>query len=398
MSLVAKAKVNQPKSSLQNYFITVHGEPKFGKTTFAVDLVEVAMGERGDAIILASEQGHNLLAGVRVFPVIDFKETSDEVKELAVKDNPDANPPVGFIEIIDDLVENKALIEQRFVIIDTITAIERMAKSYTVDVMNNEARRRARASRSDKRPEVFSDISDFGFGKGYNRLAEEIYAQIDRLRGAGYGVLAIGHSKERTHKPKNQEEYSRTEMNLEKKVQEIIERESDFLLYGETIVSNNEIDGSSVERKLHIRSDGSVLAGGRLTNVSKMALKDEDGNFAEQFFQLFNEEIEKIYGGDKGKVKEMRKEEETRLRDKTPTSTTSGGQVASKAGKLTKDSSLDEIHERLQVIGSEEMDKDTAVKFAKEIKETLGLVNFKKSDDVEKLLHLIEVGEKMIQE
>ncbi|MBX4390277.1 ATP-binding protein, partial [Mycobacterium tuberculosis] len=79
------------------------------------------------------------------------------------------------IETVYELIENKADIPFRFIIIDTITALERYAIAYVL---------RKRGREDGKR---YSDISDIPWGGGYGAVAEEIYKQIDRLKKAGFG-------------------------------------------------------------------------------------------------------------------------------------------------------------------------------------------------------------------
>lgn len=170
MSFLKKIKKNKPVASLEGYFIAMLAKSKFGKTTFAVDLANEFFGNLDSTLLLATEIGYKTMADVYAIPVTDFDYIDDEDEDYIKAEREDK----GFIQTVDELIENKADIPFRFIIIDTVTALERYATAYVLK----------KASREDGKR--YTDITDIAWGKGYNMVAEEIYKQVDRLKKAGY--------------------------------------------------------------------------------------------------------------------------------------------------------------------------------------------------------------------
>lgn len=165
MSFLKKLQPNKPTATLEGYFISMLAKSKFGKTTFAIDLAKKFYGNLDSTLLLATEIGYKTMADVYAIPVTGFDYGEEDDGEQK-----------GFIETVDELIENKADIPFRFIIIDTITALERYAVQYVI---------RKRGREDGKR---YTDISDIPWGGGYNAVAEEIYKQIDRLKKAGYSL------------------------------------------------------------------------------------------------------------------------------------------------------------------------------------------------------------------
>jgi hypothetical protein len=247
LSFLNKIKPNKPIVGLEGYFITILGKSKFGKTTFVYDLVkEYYKGEMDKALLLAPEIGYKALDGIHALPISDFDSTSDEEKEqMGV---------YGFIETVDDLIENKSEIPYRMIIIDTITALEDLATKY---ILKREGR---------KAGEKYSSIGDIAFGKGYTLLAEELYSQIDRLKKSGFSTIIIGHEKTKQIEQKNGKTYNLITLNCQGKTTDIIEREADLIIYGD-LVTDVKGDNVKQERLLRFRSDGNIVCGSRFRNI-----------------------------------------------------------------------------------------------------------------------------------
>jgi len=78
-------------------------------------------------------------------------------------------------------------------------------------------------------------IEDFGFGKGYTMLAEQISAlirQADVLIGRGLNVVFVGHSTvKRTTPPDQDEGFDRYELKLSRQVGPLFQEWADALLF-----------------------------------------------------------------------------------------------------------------------------------------------------------------------
>lgn len=294
--------------------------------------------------------------GVFAIPItgFDYAETEDGEQK-------------GFIETVDELVENKADIPFRFVIIDTITALERYAISYAI----------RKANRDDAPQKRYTDISDVPWGKGYNLTAELIYQQIDRLKKAGYGVFVIGHEKTKKITNKQGFEYDFTTFNVLGKTSDIIEREADMIIYGDLQVQEGGDGEASTVRKLRFRSDGNILCGTRFRNFP-----DEIDNDAVVFVDTFKEAILGLYNGDEKAVKKAQKEQEKAMEVRT--------EVAKESAPKSTEQLVDEIGGLLA-----DFPQDNKKIVAKHFKEVLGNADFRKSEDADALTKALEFVKSM---
>ncbi|UUV46830.1 p-loop-containing nucleoside triphosphate hydrolase [Bacillus phage vB_BanS-Thrax4] len=379
MSFLNKIKPNKPVASLEGYFMTLLGKSKFGKTTWIMDVVrEHYDGDMSKALLLATEIGYKTMDGVYALPITGFEWADDE----------DNEEEKGFIETVDELIENKKDVPFRFIIIDTITALERYAIAYTV----------RKANRDDQPQKRYTDISDIPWGKGYNLVAEHIYEQIDRLKKAGFGVLVIGHEKTKSTTTKDEFTYDYTGLNVLTKTSDIIERESDFIIYGDLMTIEGE-DGKPVEsRMLRFRSDGNFLAGCRFRHFP-----DALSNDPAEFLQAFKEAVEKSSMRPKKveKVKDMNpadeetaelvekmKENQEKV-EKAKAKQVEKEAEAEKSAVETKEESVEltKIEELKEEIMGEvkTLDAETREKVKDAFLKVFGTPDFRKSDDREKL-------------
>lgn len=347
MTFLNQIKPNEPTASLGGYLISFHGKSKFGKTTFAIKLIKEAYnGDLSKAVLLGCEIGYRAQKGVYAIPISDFKESDKQLDEDG-NEIIDENTTYGFIETVDELIENKKDITFEFVVIDTITALEKYAKK---DIIH--ARRIA-----DGKP--YRKIGDIPYGVGYEEVADAIYEQIDRLQKAGFGVMVIGHSKSKKIKNKSGFEYDYEDLNTLGKVTEVIERESDFLIYGDLQVVKKGVDGVKEERVLRLRSDGNVLCGTRFEEFPDTLPLD-----AKAFLEEFEKAVLGLYDGDEKAVEERKDKEEEHRKE-----------VASNP-EVTASSLIEQIDKKIK-----NLSKSDKIEVAKGFKEILGDANFKKSED-----------------
>lgn len=358
MSFLKKIKPNKPTASLEGYFISMLAKSKFGKTTFALDLAKEFYGSLDNTLLLATEIGYKTMADVYAIPITDFNTIDDEDEEYIKAEREDK----GFIQTVDELIENKADIPFRFIIIDTITALERYAVAYCI----------AKANREDRPQKRYTDISDVPWGKGYTMVSEEIYKQIDRLKKAGFGVFIIGHEKTKKVTNRDGFEYDFTTFNVLGKTSDIIEREADMIIYGDLITEKGE-DGKPTEtRKLRFRSDGNILCGTRFRNFPTQIDND-----VTTFIETFKEAVLGLYGGNEEAVEQAKVEQEAKAEKQAESL------VAEEANSPEK------LKEKIGTV-IEGMEKEDKIKCAKFFKEILGNADYKKSDDLEGLVKALE--------
>jgi len=352
MSFLKTLKKNKPTATLEGYFISMLAKSKFGKTTFAIDLAKEFYGDLESTLLLATEIGYKTMADVYAINVTGFEYAEDE----------DDETQKGFIEVVDELIDNKADVPFRFIVVDTITALERYATAYAIK----------KANREDQPTKRYTDISDVPWGKGYNMVAEEIYNQIDRLKKAGFGVFIIGHEKTKKVKNRDGYEYDFTTFNVLTKTSDIIEREADMIIYGDLQTVKGENGAPEETRKLRFRSDGNILCGTRFRNFPK-----EIDNDVTLFIDTFKNAILGLYNGDEKAVKEAVKEQTEATEAK-----------AEKAIEKEKESP-ETFHKDIDRL-VKDLDNSVKVGIAKQFKEILGDANFRKCDDIAKLAKALE--------
>lgn len=365
MSFLKSLKPNKPTVSLEGYFVAMLAKSKFGKTTFAVDLAKEFYGNLDSTLLLGCEIGYKTMAGVYAVPIVDFEESDKEYDENGEEIEKEEK---GFIEVVDQLIEDKADIPFRFIIIDTITALERYAISYVIK----------KANRDDQPQKRYTDISDIPWGKGYTMVSEVIYEQIDRLKKASYGVFIIGHEKTKKTKNRDGFEYDYTTFNVLTKTSDIIEREADMIIYGDMMTEKGEKGKLVTTRKLRFRSDGNILCGARFRNFPA-----ELPNDVSVFIETFKNAVLGLYDGDEEAVAQAEQEQKEKAESKAQEF------VNRNVEDKNAENSIDDV--KAEIAGilkglKPPVKKECAVFF----KENLGNVDYRKSDDVEALIQALD--------
>jgi AAA domain len=359
MSFLKTLKPNKPVVGLEGYFMVILGKSKFGKTTFVYDLIkEYYDGDMSKAILLAPEVGFKTLDGIYALPIADFNKTSDEQKE-------DLNQ-YGFIETVDELIENKKEIPFRTVIIDTLTALEDLAIKY---VLRTESR---------KKGKKFTAISDIPYGNGYNMVAEAIYGQIDRLKKAGFAVIVIAHEKIKQVKNRDGSEYNLITINCQGKTVDIMEREADLIIYGDLVT---EVDNGTITQKryLRFRSDGNIVCGSRFRTMPDYIDLD-----VQLFLETFKQAVIDSFNGNVEEVKKAEKEQEKEREQKAEK------YIEQEGNKKTPEEYISEMDGLVKSMKKEQSDKLKA-----ELKKEFGSINYKKYE-VEQLEKAIEICKEIL--
>ena len=363
MSFLKNIKPNKPTASLEGYFISMLAPSKFGKTTFAIDLAKKFYGNLDKTLLLATEIGYKTMADVFAINITGFDYADDE----------DDEEQKGFVETVDELIENKNDIPFRFIIIDTITALEKYAISHAIRVANRE----------DSPQKRYTDISDIPWGKGYNMTADLVYNQIDRLKKAGFGVYVIGHSKTKKIKNKDGFEYDYTTFNVLGKTSDIIEREADMIIFGDLSVTKGE-DGKPIEeRLLRFRSDGNILAGTRFRNFPSVIPNDVD-----EFLGAFEKAVLGLYDNDDKAVKEAQKEQAEVAEKKSEKA------IEKEAEKIDDKNEAESLKEEIMEY-VKDMNKTDKLQVGKIFKSKIGTPDFRESDDLELLKEAFELVKKI---
>ncbi len=230
-------KKNEVSVDLAHYRHYWRAPKKWGKTTLFANLTQELYGDMGKSLLIScgNERGYSALDGL---VYVDCPEWST------------------LMEVVDELVENKADNEFKLLAFDTVDELVSMAQREVV---------RLEYRKSGERKEFNACLG--GYGAGRKKVEELINSIITRLGDSGYGLIFIGHTKIRDIKEKNGDEYQMLTSNLSSDYDGIFANKADICMMG-TIEKN--IDGGFVqdaERYMVFRGDGYIDAGGRFADI-----------------------------------------------------------------------------------------------------------------------------------
>ena len=280
-------KKNKVKVDLCSYppYIFL-AERKFGKTTFWYELVREAWGddEKGLLISFGNEEGYHALDGLQVEVAKKWNAPYDEETDLR-----------GFVQIVDDIVENNDEYGLKGVCFDTLDTM--------VDVCTDEV---LRQHKREKGTDCKSLNDAFGgFARGVDRLISLIREQEDRLRSAGLAVFYLCHTKNKEKVDlKTGEKYEQITNNLQGNIYTKIADSAQMVMVG---VMEREINDGKIlseDRVVYLRGTSEVDAGSRFSNLpEKIALSPRE------FLDAFEVGVKSSISG-KADINKMRKEEE----------------------------------------------------------------------------------------
>lgn len=177
---MAFGKRNIPKTDIFSYNLGLLGEAGVGKTTIIKEMCEKKLGENGYLFIeCGKEDGADAINGINYINCPSWNEEYDEI-----------NNSVGFINVIDDIIENKEeeYPNLRVVVIDTYDQLRNIAEPEIIRLHNKE--------HSDKR--VKSIKAAFGgYMAGEDMADDLILDKLWELKKVGVNFIIIGHIKQR---------------------------------------------------------------------------------------------------------------------------------------------------------------------------------------------------------
>jgi hypothetical protein len=195
---------NKVSRDLSGYITYIYGPGGAGKTTFGV--------QAPGALLLAFERGYNALPGVLAQDITTWGQMKEVLRELK-------KPEV------------KAAFKT--IIVDTVDIASVLCEKYICSQLGIE------------------NIGDGGWStNGWAKVKREWEQTFRAITMDGYAVVFISHSKDKTFKPKNGNEYNQIVPSCSTAYNEIIKNMADIMGY---------IDVNGSERKLVLRSpDGSI--------------------------------------------------------------------------------------------------------------------------------------------
>jgi GTPase SAR1 family protein len=237
MGRLSSVKANEVKVLLESFVHVLIGLRKTGKTTLFRDLVhEHFNGDMSKGLLLGFEKGYQALDGLHATDVEDWSD---------------------FDEIITELIDKRKELPYRLLAFDTIDEMVNMAESEAIRYFNKKTNTKA----------TTINEAGGGFGRGKAHAKKLIRDAISSLLKAGYGVVFIGHSKDKTIKEKSGVEYSQLSCSLTNDYTDIFMDMADIITFLtiEKEVSDKTVVGSKVY--MNFRSDGQIDCGARFKEL-----------------------------------------------------------------------------------------------------------------------------------
>ena len=345
-------KTNKVKVDLCSYPPYLFLAPKkFGKTTFWYKLVKEVWGnnEKGLLISFGNEEGYHSLDGIQVEVAKEWNAEYDEETELR-----------GFIQIVDDIVENNKEYGLKGICLDTFDTL--------VDVATKEVFKQHKKEKGT----VCKSLNDAfsGYGRGKARLLELIDTQIERLRDIGLAVFILCHikNKEKTDLMSG-EKYEMITNNLSDDIYGHVADAAQMVMVGalDREINNGKIINES--RVVYLRGNSTIDAGGRFTNIpEKIELSPK------AFIEAFEIAVKNSLENPDDKQIEKMKKEEIKTREKT-------AEIAIKKDKEKQINNEDDRITYVQVIINSFPNASDEVKA--NAKKILAEAGFKKFTDTE---------------
>lgn len=243
-------KINQIKVDLGSYpHYVLLGNRKVGKSSWFRDLVIEKYGDPSKGLLIScgTENGYRALDNLQVEEALEFNAEYDE--ETGHR---------GFVQIVDDLVENNKEYGIKLVAIDTLDCYYDIAVAEVLRLSRKETGK------------VCKSLNDSfgGFGRGRARLIEIMTEQVSRLESAGIAVFIISHVKEKTRTDMvTGTEYQVWSNNLNDDIYNAFANTAQMVMmavFDRNIVDKRVTDES---RSMYLRQTATIDAGSRFAGL-----------------------------------------------------------------------------------------------------------------------------------
>lgn len=338
---------NQPKANIEDYFFLVYGRPKAGKTSLFAKLVKEHFGSMDKGLLIGFERGFNALSGIYAQEIETWED---------------------FVDLTDQLIDERDGIPFRFLGLDTVDEMYKMATDFVLK----------RESRKDNKK--YKTIGELAWGAGYSMVTSEMGAQISKLSRAGFGLFFITHDTDKKFESRDGVSYDKTTMSLPKQARDLVLNMCDFIIFIDIAKEKDEDGELQDKRYIYFRADGSNLeAGSRFQNIKPRIEYD-----VKEFLQTFKDAVLAEYDNDVDleSVKKQQAEE----REKR------ANEFIEQQKQETQQSQVDPadiIKEIDSLVANLTEDQKKSV--SKEFKSILGITNYRKSTEISGLSQCLEV-------
>ncbi|MFE4571368.1 AAA family ATPase [Paenibacillus chitinolyticus] len=401
MSFRNLVTANIPKVDLQSYILLTAGNYKSGKTRWWKEIIEYFFPNEPEAgLLVAWEPGYKTWKLKSKIDLVEYKKEEEKIKNGKVKIKTDIEMDsdrwIYFKqEIVTGLVqESKVSRISKVVGFDTVDRMIDCASAYIIVNANN------------KYPgNNFTSIQELSESKIYkdnvwNNLYDELKRPIDTLRAAGYGLIFLAWTKEKTTELVNGVKYNSIELMMNATCRKVFQSQADLIccLHNEVTAldkEGNELNknlenknGKEIATKFHesqtymyFRESSYIgIAGGRFK-----VLPDKELYGIDTYVRVFKEAIEgQLDEGDS--FEDIRKKEIEVLEEKAKRFSEDMIDGLKDEDEKTAEDYHNELKNVLKDITNEVKSDIVAPK----MKELLGVVNFLKSDDTEKLKEALD--------
>ena len=257
-----KPSVSKVVTDIQSLTIYLRSVKKWGKSTLARDIILEKYGDPSYGVLigLGAEVGYSILDNLNCTQCETWKDLKDFKKWLINEKGKEHNIKIAVFDVVDEL--------------------RPMAEAEVI-----------RMSNAEGKPATTFNGSFGGFGEPRKRLQKLIKDYFVDLRKAGFGIIAISHTKVKTIKEKGDETegYNILTSNLSNDNEALFGDIFDCVLTGtiEKTIDSKKVTGE--ERRLYLRGNGYVDAGCRFAPDSVPEFIVYEGNFARKFIDTLEE-------------------------------------------------------------------------------------------------------------
>ena len=261
-----KPSVSKVVTDIQSLTIYLRSVKKWGKSTLARDIILEKYGDPSYGVLigLGAEVGYSILDNLNCTQCETWKDLKDFKKWLINEKGKEHNIKIAVFDVVDELIP--------------------MAEAEVI-----------RMSNAEGKPATTFNGAFGGFGEPRKRLQKLIKDYFVDLRKAGFGIIAISHTKVKTIKEKGDETegYNILTSNLSNDNEALFGDIFDCVLTGtiEKTIDSKKVTGE--ERRLYLRGNGYVDAGCRFAPDSVPEYIVYEGNFAKTFIDTLEEGLRK---------------------------------------------------------------------------------------------------------
>lgn len=373
-------KKNEVKIDPLKYNLALIGQSGIGKTTVIKEYCEKLCGEDGYLFLeIGKEDGADAISGINYLNCPDWDGDYDE-----------DNNSIGFMTVVDDIIENKTSDwkDLKVIVIDTYDELFAIAEPEVVRMHNKEfPQKRVKSIKA-----AFG-----GFQAGEDKAIELVLDALWNLKRVGVSFIIIGHTKTRNvTDPVTGEDYMQLTTNMSQKYFNAIKTKVHFLgvaaidreIVKEKTGKKNIVTGQEIKkgviksetRKITFRDDNFVIdSKSRFADIVESIPLDSDA-LIEAITDAIKKEVEKS-GASVASMKEKQDKEKVKAEQK----------VADKENERKKQNELDNVIKEIIAYIAENKSNISVIKPILEKCKGMGYANPKEITSIEDAKSLLDM-------